>query len=349
MYDVITIGGALRDFTFYVKEGKILNGQFIFLTDSKILVPNAYFTNGGGANNVAVGLARFGLKVALISRIGQDFSGQAILKNLRKHKITTKYVQIDPKLHTGVSVIIQKEGKGKVLFTFRGASDKLSIINYQLFKNTKWVYIASLTGDWEKILNKVFSIRSKSVRVGLSRYSGIRVSPRVAWNPGAIQLAAGQKKLAKYLKQTEVLILNRHEAVQLINLKAEIHPSALAQDALSLSNGRNPKQIRNFKSQIKKLLIKLYQLGPKIVAITCGRKGAFVYDGKKFYYQPAKKTKPKDATGAGDAFSSGFLAGLILFNDIKKALKLGILNSGAVIKVVGAQEGLLDKRILKNL
>lgn len=320
-YDVITIGGALRDYTFYIKEGEISRGRFIFPLDSKIQVKRAYFTNGGGAHNVAVGLTRFGLKVALIARIGQDFSGQAILKNLEKNKIISKFVQIDPKLHTGVSAIIQRQGKGKVLFTFRGANDNL-ILDFRFsILDTRWIYIAALTGNWTKVLNKIFTF-AKQEKIP------------IAWNPGAVQLAAGQKKLAKYLKQTEVLILNRHEAAQLVNPKFEI---------------RNQKQILNFKSQISRLLLEIYKFGPKIVAITCGRRGAFVYDGQKVYYRPTNGSRPKDATGAGDAFSSGFLAGLILFKNIKKALKLGILNSGSVIKMVGAQNGLLDKKVLKTL
>ncbi|MGB9609245.1 MAG: carbohydrate kinase family protein [Patescibacteria group bacterium] len=320
MFDVITIGGALRDFTFYIKEGKLSEGQFIFPLDSKIQVQKAYFTNGGGANNVAVGLARFGLKVALISRIGQDFSGQAILKNLKKNKIETKFVQIDPKLHTGVSVIVQKRGQGKVLFTFRGANEKLEIRNLRL-GISKWVYVAALTGNWENILNRIFQPSN-------TKHSAFKI----AWNPGAVQLAAGKKKLAKYLKRTGVLILNRHEAAQLLNQKP-----------LKQLGGVK------FKDQIRNFLQEIHRLGPRIVAITCGRRGAFVYEGQKIYYRLTNGSKPKDATGAGDAFSSGFLAGLILFNDIKKALKLGISNSGSVIRVVGAQEGLLDKKILKNL
>lgn len=332
-YDIVTIGGALRDYTFYIKEGELCGGRFIFPLDSKIQVQEAYFTNGGGANNVAVGLARFGLKVALISRIGKDFSGQAILKNLEKNKVVTKFVQVDPKLHTGVSVIIQRQERGKVLFTFRGVSEKLEIRNFKL-GISKWVYIAALTGDWEKILDKIFQPLWKPF---FTKASEDKRYYRVVWNPGAAQLVAGQQKLAKYLKQTEVLILNRHEAAQLVNYKFQNLLRPRAQN-----RGVNSRQIKN-------LLLKIYKLGPKIVAITCGRQGAYVYDGKKVYYHPTNGSRPKDATGAGDAFSSGFLAGLILFKDIKKALKLGILNSGSVIKAIGAQQGLLDKKILKKI
>lgn len=155
MYDVTTIGGAIRDFTFYIQKGEVVDGHFRFPVDSKTLVKEAYFTNGGGAQNVAIGLARFGLKVAAISRVGKDLSGQIIINNLKKDKVNTKQIQIDPSVHTGVSVIVQKRGRGKMLFTFRGASDNLTLDARYPMPDTRWFYIASLTGGWEKILHKI--------------------------------------------------------------------------------------------------------------------------------------------------------------------------------------------------
>lgn len=313
-YDFVVIGGALRDFTFYVQEGKISQGNLIFPLDSKILVKKAYFTHGGGGNNVAVGLARFGLKVVLIARVGRDFSGQALIKNLINNKIVTEFVQTDKKAHTGVSLIVQKEGQGKTLFTFRGASERMSLVNLEPFNQTKWIYLASLTGSWPKLLNKIFSCAQRR-----------KIS--VAWNPGAAQLEMGAKGLSRYLKHTQVLIINRHEAAQLLGLKM---------------NTFNSKKIHY-------LIKKLSQFGPQTIVVTVGHRGAYVYNQGHIYYRPATGAKQKDATGAGDSFSSGFLAGLALFQDIKKALKLGILNSGANIQVIGAQDGLLDKKILSKI
>jgi len=54
--------------------------------------------------------------------------------------------------------------------------------------------------------------------------------------------------------------------------------------------------------------------------------------------------KVVNATGAGDAFGSGFISGLILYKgNIKKSLQLGMLNSNSVVTSMGAKHGLLKK------
>ncbi|MFH1392643.1 MAG: carbohydrate kinase family protein [bacterium] len=56
---------------------------------------------------------------------------------------------------------------------------------------------------------------------------------------------------------------------------------------------------------------------------------------------PHKNIKCLERTGAGDAFASGFTAGIILKNNIDFALKLGLANSESVIQHYGAHNKLL--------
>jgi len=136
---------------------------------------------------------------------------------------------------------------------------------------------------------------------------------QVAWNPGAIQLATG-KKLYPLLKKITLLIVNRDEATELV-------------------------QRSGSAASLAKLI---YALGPKIVVVTDGRKGATVYDGQKLYATQGSLTAPKDTTGAGDAFGSSLVAGLVKFNNtISQALRLATLNASAEVAQPGAQNGLL--------
>ena len=312
-YDVITIGSAaLRDFTFLIDADKKNKSDDICLpAGTKINIREAYFTRGGGACNVAVGLANFGIKVATVVRVGKDYSGQAIIDGLKNKKVDTQFVQVDKKSHTGVSVVIEPRGGDRTILTYRGANDNLEVKSEKL-KNikTKLVYLSTLSGNWQPMLTEIFNLKS--------RISNLKI----AWNPSIIQLQAGKKKLAPFLRKTEILIVNRHEAAML--------------------TGQNEKNIA--------LLLKsLAQLGPKIIVITCGANGAYVMDQDEILYEDSRSTKIMDTTGAGDSFSSGFLAGLILWRDLGKALKLGILNSAANLRIIGAQEGLLAKKDLQKL
>jgi len=52
---------------------------------------------------------------------------------------------------------------------------------------------------------------------------------------------------------------------------------------------------------------------------------------------------PFEKTGAGDAFGSGFLSGLLQKNDIEYAIQLATANATSCIQKIGAKNGLLKK------
>ncbi len=91
----------------------------------------------------------------------------------------------------------------------------------------------------------------------------------------------------------------------------------------------------------KDLLIGLYKLGPKIVVITDKNNMISCYDGRKKYFLKPNKIKVVERTGAGDAFSSGFVAGQIVGKSIDESLKLGLKESESVIRYLGAKNKLL--------
>ncbi len=100
----------------------------------------------------------------------------------------------------------------------------------------------------------------------------------------------------------------------------------------------------------KDLLIGLHNLGPKIVVITNGDKLIKCYnsyENKKYYLQP-RNIKVVERTGAGDAFASGFVAGMIRNKSPTQCLDLGLRESESVIKYVGATNKLLKFK-LNNL
>ncbi len=87
-------------------------------------------------------------------------------------------------------------------------------------------------------------------------------------------------------------------------------------------------------------------LGPKIVVLTDGKKGAYYRDesGSLWFMPPYPDPKPPyERTGAGDAFSSTFTAALALGMSLEEAVRWGPINSMSVVQYVGAQEGLLSR------
>jgi len=118
---------------------------------------------------------------------------------------------------------------------------------------------------------------------------------KIAFNISSYLARKGKKYLKNILNKANILILNKEESVLLVG-----------------------------KGTINNLLKKLNELGPNIVAITDGKHGVYVYDNKLIYYGKPTNVKIVETTGAGDAFASPFLCGIIRKNNIEFAMKLGI-------------------------
>ena len=144
---------------------------------------------------------------------------------------------------------------------------------------------------------------------------------KIAFNPSTYLAEKGRDYLKKILIRTTILILNNEEASLLVG-----------------------------KNNVKIMLKELYRLGPEIIIITNGKKAINAYDGKTIYILIPNKIKVIESTGAGDAFASSFLSGIIKKNDVEFALKMGLANSESVITYSGAKNRLLKyNEILKAI
>lgn len=135
---------------------------------------------------------------------------------------------------------------------------------------------------------------------------------KLAFNPS--QYLIKKENLLPLLKLATVLVLNKEEAGML--------------------------------TKESDLLLGLHKLGPKVVVITDKDKKVWCYDGKKKYsILPHSSMKVVERTGAGDAFASGFVAGIVTGKSIEESLELGLKESESVLRYFGAKEKLLRMRL----
>jgi len=175
----------------------------------------------------------------------------------------------------------------------------------------KWVYFSSI------------SLGALTYHDDVAEWLEDNPDVKMAFQPGTFQMEMGVERLKKLYQHTEVLILNREEAAQV--------------------GGGNHEDIHD-------LINKLHDLGPKIVVLTDGPKGAYASDGEHRFQMPLYPDPgpPVDRTGAGDAFASTFVAALIKGNNIEGALQWAPINSMSVVQKLGAQAGLLTEKELEE-
>lgn len=306
---VLTIGDATLDTFLNIHEAVVecdvqkKNCRLCFSYAEKIPIHESIQAPGGNAINVAVGLAKLGLNVAVRSEIGKDTNGNLIVETLKKSKISTAELLREAKAQTRYSVILNFKGERTIL----GYHPEHTYKPLKLKTKYNWIYYSSLGPTFEIIQTSLISWLKKNP------------TTKLVFNPGSYQLNEKPEEVKAMLFYTDILIVNRQEAEQLV--------------------GKN--------KDLKILAEQLLKAGPEIVAITDGPNGAYTATAEEFFFIPSLPIKPVSTTGAGDAFSSGFIAALIKNKSLKNALNWGIQNSSSVIQHFGAQVGLLSAKDLK--
>ena len=209
----------------------------------------------------------------------------------------------------GFSIIIIGIEKDRTILSYKGINDHLT---------AKDVDFEKLKAKWiymGSMLGKSFETCEKIAEFAKRKRTSI------AFNPSIYLAQKGVKGLHKILSACKLIVLNKEEAKAITGKKTE-----------------------NINTLLKEL-----QQHVLLAVITDGAKGAYAYDGSKKYTLHPCQVKVVETTGAGDSFASGFLAGMMLRNDIEYALQMGYAEASAVIQHVGAKEKLLTRKEAESL
>ena len=314
IYDIITFGSATRDINLKSKAFKTVKDDKDFVTGegiclslgSKIDIDEIRYTSGGGGTNTAASFAKQGFKVAYCGAIGIDEAGLHIVKELKEFGIDVRLLQKRKEKMTNQSVIISNGNDDRTILAYRGAAELMdkNTIPWNSLK-TKWIYLAPLSGLLCDTFEDIvnFAVENKI---------------KVAVNPSNKQLSLPVEQLKRIFSKIDILFLNKEEASFLTKVSF------------------------NDENEIFK---KLDEMCGAVAVMTKGGDGVVVSDGKYLYRaMPNPDRNIVDTTGAGDSFAAGFLSEFIRSEgNIEKAIQLGLANSEANLREIGAKAGLLGK------
>lgn len=322
MYDVVTIGSVTRD-NFLESDYEFANwpkapsGKAIFLPfGEKLEVKSVHSTIGGNSANASVTFARQGFKKTACFGKVGDDLSGQEIKERLKGEKVALLFAVSKTKPTAYSVLLLKKGERTIL-GYHGASDTMTFKDIPWKSlKAKWWYL-SLAGESDKLLRPLLAFAGKN-------------KIKVAFNPSGHHIKHKRKEILLTLKDLAFLVLNKGEAADLVGM--------------------------SFKNE-KAVFKKLDKLTPGIVAVTDGKNGVTVSDGKNLYRAGIfKEKKLVDRTGAGDAFGSGFVAGLMQNakrkaqsdtkftpSDLRFAIRLASANATSVVEQIGATEGILTQ------
>src|SRR3989344_2961177 len=310
MYDIVAIGSATRDIFINADSFESIDisdfsiGKGLcFPLGSKIEIKKIVFTSGGGGTNSALTFARQGLSTACVGVIGNDLNGQEVLNELVKEGIETKYFQKHEDDFTAYSVILVDSLGERTILSYKGEGQHFDVNKIDFGQLQTKWLFLDSLGGHYDLLDKAISW-------------AIANNVKIATNPGGKELDHGLEKLKQLLKNLSIVIMNQEEASRLTGIDY------------------------NKEEDIFKLMDKIVG---SIFVMTKGPEGVVVSDGKNIYRAGIPNSPIVERTGAGDAFSSGFISEYIHSGDISKAIQFATANASSVVTQYGAKAGILKK------
>jgi sugar/nucleoside kinase (ribokinase family) len=294
--DVVSLGILVADVIAVPVERYPERGRLV-LTERMTL------NVGGCATNSAIGMARLGLKVAVIGKVGKDALGDFILSALEAEGVKTDGISRDEDAGTSSTmVMVHPDGERSFIHNI-GANAKIR----------------------EEELDLEFIGGA-----GLLHIGGALLMPGFDGAPLARTLAR-----SKQMGMTTVLDTAWDGTGQWMNLLQEALPKVdyllpSIEEAAMLTGESEPEKIAG----------RLLAEGVKVVALKRGGKGCYVGSQGEGFFVPPYRVEMVDSTGAGDAFVAGFVTGVVKGLGLRKCAEMGNAVGALCVTGLGTTGGL---------
>ena len=303
--EVVGLGALNIDYLYQVER---------IVDDGEVVVNEAVSSPGGSAANTIYGLARLGVKTGFIGMVGDDAEGKTLLQDSQQAGVDISQVGVKTGAKTGSVLCLSDRLGRRSLYVVPGANSLLTTDDLKLayINQAKLLHLSSFADDEQfKVLLQLID------RAGLTT--------KLSFAPGALYAGKGLKALAPILSKTHILFINQGEMQQLTG------EGIIAGAEICLNHGCR---------------VVVVTLG-RGIRLELGKEGvttiSYIRDANNEYtIEPISQDigVQVDTTGAGDAFATGFLYGLLKGKDLKQCGQLGDIIALFSITKLGARQGL---------
>ena len=288
-------------------------------------------TFGGGEANVAVGLARFDLKVAYVSVIPNNSIGDACIRELRRQGIDT-------------SLIVRKGNRLGIYFLEAGANQRPSIVIY----DRSYSAIAEASpGDisWEKVFDGAswFHISGITPAISLSaselsleavkkaKEKGITVSCDLNFRKNLWQYGkSAPEVMTELVKYVDIALGNEEDCQKSLGIKVDVDVES---GRLQTEKYRElTDRVLNLYPNIQKIALTLRE------SYSANHNGWFAVLNNRKEFFISKKYEIHhiiDRVGGGDTFASGLIYGFNNLPDDKESLEFAVAASCLMHSIPG--------------
>jgi fructokinase len=235
---------------------------------------------GGAAANVAVGLAKLGVRSAFMGKVGDEAFGHLLVDTLRREGVDVEHVRIDGNARTALAfVTLTKEGERDFLFYRHPSADMLFTpdeVDVNAIQQAKIFHFDSISLAAEQPRETALFAADQAAKAG--KLISYDVNLRLPlWDSEA----SAKEGIREGLKRADIVKLSDDELA-------------------FLAGDTDPAMIRS----------RLWHDGLKLVVLSLGQKGCIAMTRDTEHLVPSLPVSVVDTTGAGDGFVAGLLSGI---------------------------------------
>jgi len=262
---------------------------------------------GGCAMNAAIGLAKLGVRTALIGKVGDDGFGRFIRKTLEDSGVNTEGLTVDPDSSTsGTIVLTRSDGERSFLHCYgTNATLCAADVDLEIVKNSRILFIGGT------FLTPRFDGKDAAAILSEARKAGVLTAMDTAWDASGKWL----ETIESSLPLLDWFMPSIEEAEQMFGTRDEVRLAKIMKER-----------------------------GVKNVAVKMGSEGCYLEpENGKGTWHPVFPVEAVDTTGAGDAWCAGFLSALIRGLPPADAAVWGNAVGALCITQIGTTAGLRDR------
>lgn len=263
--------------------------------------------SGGCATNAAACLRRLGRSVRVIGKVGPDIFGDFLLKDLARQGIDVSHIKRSDTTLTSATFILNIRGEDRRFIHFIGANADFSLkdLNYSAFDDARVLYVGGYLAMPGFGADDLATLLKEAKKRSLLTVVDVVV-------PGGQTVSL--KQVEPFLAYTDLFLPNQDEA-------------------LVLTGEREAEAQANFLSSLNT---------DCTVVITQGHLGAVAKRGKEILRVESYRVDSIDQTGAGDAFTSGFITGLLENWSLDKTLRFASAVGASCTRKLGCIDGVFQ-------
>lgn len=272
----------------------------------------------GAESNVAIAMVRLGHSAGWISKLGNDSFGRYIRNTIRGEGVDISQVSMSTAYPTGL-MFKQTIDSGDPQVTYyrhNSAASHLLPTDFSAdyFNDCK---VFHTTGINAALNSECFSAMKQAISTAREKNCLISFDPNIRLklcSPDQIR-----EPLLEILSQTDIALLGSDEAALIFQT-----------------------------NNTDEILSALFELGVTYVGLKLSDKGSIAATRNQRFFSPSFPVKKIDSIGAGDAFNTGFLAGILDAMPLEKCIEYGNAMGAIAVTSKGDYESLPLKEELHS-